>query len=60
MPQPNPKAFLRLVLTISSGVMIVFAGLTLAGVVGLPPWTGWLFLAVAAMDLLIGYVALGG
>jgi hypothetical protein len=53
---PNPKAFIRLVLTLSSVVMIVFAGLTLSGVLGLQPMIGWLFFAVAVIDLLIGYL----
>ena len=53
---PNPKAFIRFVLTLSSVVMIIFAGLTLAGVLGLPPMIGWLFFAVAVIDLLIGYL----
>ena len=53
---PSTRAFIRLVLTLSSVVMIGFAGLTLAGVLGLPPVVGWLFLAVAILDLTIGYV----
>ncbi len=55
-PNPNAKAFVRLVLTLSSVAMIVFAGLTLAGVLGLQPWIGWLFFAVAVVDLLMAYL----
>ena len=53
---PSTRAFIRLVLTLSSVVMLGFAMLTLAGVLGLPPVIGWLFLAVALLDLTIGYV----
>jgi hypothetical protein len=53
---PTPKMVIRLVLTLSSIVMIVFAGLTLAGILGLPPFLGWLFFVVAVIDLLIAYM----
>lgn len=53
---PNAKAFIRLVLTLSSVLMIVFAGLTLAGVLGLPPALGWLFFGVAVFDLLMAFL----
>lgn len=54
--RPNPRAFIRLVLTITSVMMIVFAGLTLAGVIKLPVLFGWLFFAVAVIDLLLAYL----
>lgn len=54
--RPNPKVFIRLVLTLSSVAMIIFAGLTMAGVLGLPTWLGWLFFSVAVIDLLIAYL----
>ena len=53
---PNVKAFIRLVLTLCSVPMIVFAGLTLAGVIALPAVLGWLFFAVAVFDLLMAYL----
>lgn len=59
MTQPapnNPKAFIRLVLTLSSVLMIVFAGLTLAGVLGLRPVIGWLFFSIALIDLLMAFL----
>lgn len=53
---PTPRAFIRLVLALSSVAMVVFGALTLAGVIGLPPFLGYLFLAVAAIDLIVGFV----
>lgn len=55
-PDANFKPAIRWMLTLSSVAMIIFAGLTFAKVLPLPGYIGGLFLAVAAIDLIIGYV----
>ena len=53
---PSAKQVVRLVLMLSSVAMLVLAGLTFAGVLGLPPLLGYLFIAVAVIDLAMGFV----
>lgn len=55
-PKANPKAVIRYSLTLSGIAMVIFAGLTFSGIIGLPPLVGYLFLAVAAMDVLIAQI----
>lgn len=53
------KAIIRWALTLSSVAMITFAVLTFAGVLPFPAWISMLFVAVAAIDVVIAYVVFG-
>ena len=53
------KAILRWALTLSSLAMLAFAALTYFQVLAFPQWTALIFVAVAAMDLVIGLVVFG-
>ena len=50
------KAIIRWALTLSSLAMLTFAALTYFAVLPLPTWSAMLFVAVAAIDLVIGHV----
>ena len=56
---PDIKPVLRWSLTLSSVAMLVFSGLTFAQVLPLPNVIGYLFIAIAAVDLVIAYVVFG-
>jgi hypothetical protein len=56
----NIKPVLRWSLTLSSVAMLVFAGLTFAQVLPFPNLIGYLFIAIAAVDLMIAYTVFGG
>jgi hypothetical protein len=53
------KPVLRWSLTLSSVAMLAFAGLTFAQVLPFPNLIGYLFIAIAAVDLLIAFVVFG-
>ena len=53
------KAIIRWALTLSSFAMLAFAAMTFFGVLPFPAWISMLFLAVAAIDLVIAYVVFG-
>ncbi len=54
------KPVLRWPLTLSSVAMLVFAALTFAHVLPFPNMIGYLFMAIAAVDLVIAFVVFGG
>lgn len=58
-PATNLKPVLRWSLTLSSLAMLAFAVLTFAGVLPFQSVIGYLFLVIAAVDLLIAYVVFG-
>lgn len=56
---PDIKPVLRWSLTLSSLAMLAFAGLSFAHVLPFPPLIGYLFVAIALVDLVIAYVVFG-
>lgn len=56
---PDIKPVIRWSLTLSSVAMLIFAGLTFGGVLPFPAVIGYLFIAIAAVDVMIAYVVFG-
>lgn len=54
-PNPDIKPVLRWSLTLSAIAMLVFAGLTFAGVMKFGPMIAYIFVAVAMADLGVAY-----
>ena len=57
--QPDIKPIVRLVLSLSSVAMLVAAGLVFAGLLPMPVLIGYLFVAIALVDITIAYVVFG-
>ena len=53
---PNVNTIIRYALMMSSFAMLFMAGLTFTGRMPFAPWIGSLFVAVAVIDLVIGFV----
>ena len=58
-PTPDMRPVVRLVLTVSSIAMLIAAVLVFLGVLPMPTVIGYLFSAIAVVDMVIAWVVFG-